>query len=164
MPTANLYGCDLRLEFIDIGYDLFLDKERLASTFIVADVLKDDTQLMELKGQLGIIHAQYFFHLFAWEKQFQIAKQLIQLFKPDCEYLIFGGHMGKEKQSEVYHPDTGKFFVHSHESWNRLWKEVGDATETSWEVDITRQTVEPSLLVVCGPDAYFMSFVVRRTR
>jgi hypothetical protein len=163
MPGENLYGCELRPEFVSLGYELFLDKEYLASKFIIADVFEEESELNQLDGQLSIIHAQYFFHLFKWEDQLRMAKRLVRLFKPGCDHLIFGGHMGTNRETEAYRPETGKFFIHMHsnESWKRLWDEVGKATKTSWKVETQREPADPNLRRVCGPEAFFMSFVVR---
>ncbi|KAF1962140.1 hypothetical protein CC80DRAFT_487676 [Byssothecium circinans] len=37
-PSENTYGCDLESGFLDMGYDFFLDKTELKTTFIAARV------------------------------------------------------------------------------------------------------------------------------
>ncbi|XP_014562041.1 hypothetical protein COCVIDRAFT_11525 [Bipolaris victoriae FI3] len=164
MPAENLYGCELKTELVNLGYELFLDKEYLASKFIVANIFETPSDLDQLDGKISIVHAQYFFHLFTWDEQLRLAHRLVRLSKPNCEFLVFGGHMGTDQETEGYHADTGKFFMHSHESWKRLWDQVGSETNTSWEVETGRQPADPNLLWLCGPEAYFMTFVVRRVQ
>ena len=40
-PSRNLCGMDCNATFIDLGYDLFLDRETFEATFVVSDFLND---------------------------------------------------------------------------------------------------------------------------
>lgn len=164
MPAENLYGCELKMELVNLGYEMFRDKEYLSSKFVVANIFEIPSKLDQLDGQISIVHAQYFFHLFTWDDQLRLANRLVRLSRPGCEFLIFGGHMGTNQEAEGCHPDIGKFFMHSDGSWKRLWDQVGRETKTSWEVETKRQPTDPNLLWLCGPEAYFMTFVVRRVQ
>ena len=42
-PSENIYGLDIEGLLIDIGYNLFIDRGRLKSTFIVGDVYDPST-------------------------------------------------------------------------------------------------------------------------
>ncbi|KAK1808712.1 hypothetical protein LTR12_016939 [Friedmanniomyces endolithicus] len=45
VPSAQCYGADLRLEFLDLGYELFADRATLESKFIAADVFDEGSAL-----------------------------------------------------------------------------------------------------------------------
>lgn len=165
VPAENLYGCDANEDFVNLGYDLFLDRERLTSTFILADILNPGSDLDDLKGQLGIINAGLFFHLFTWDQQIDLAKLLISLFQPGGNSLFTGRHIASPRAARAgdsVDPIVGKFFIHTLESWKRLWKVVGDETGTTWDVGIESEPAGPQLTPMAGPDAFFLVFVVRR--
>jgi hypothetical protein len=63
-PSKNTYGSDLQADFMNIGYDLFLDKDTLGTTFIAADIFDESEKsgLKVLEGTVDIIHAAFFFH------------------------------------------------------------------------------------------------------
>ena len=64
VPAENLYGVELDERFIDLGYGLFLDKEKLRSLFVVANVLEEHSDLDRLDGKVDVVYASQFFHLF----------------------------------------------------------------------------------------------------
>jgi SAM-dependent methyltransferase len=80
-PHENVYGSDLKKDFWEIGYDLFLDKSSLKTKFIEADIFDAESNLKELDGKLDIVHAASFLHLFDWDGQIKAAKRLIELLK-----------------------------------------------------------------------------------
>ena len=164
-PARNIYGCDSNSDFINLGYDLFLDRERLESTFIRANILGTGADLDILKGQLSIINAGLFFHLFKWDEQIIIAKRLIALFRPQGESLITGRQIASPSAARAgfkVDPIVGSCFVHTEETWMKLWKIIGDETGTTWDVSIKS---EPALNLtkLAGDDAFFLVFIVRRS-
>jgi SAM-dependent methyltransferase len=62
-PTENMYGCDLQPDFINLGYSLFRDREKLKTKFLVADIFDSQSALTEIKGQIDMVYAGSFFHL-----------------------------------------------------------------------------------------------------
>ena len=44
VPSENLYGLDRDIRFVDIGYDLFQDRDTLKSKFVIADMMADYAQ------------------------------------------------------------------------------------------------------------------------
>lgn len=40
VPGSRILGVDLERSFVDIGYDLFRDKDRLGAQFVQADIMK----------------------------------------------------------------------------------------------------------------------------
>ncbi|PFH58312.1 hypothetical protein XA68_13893 [Ophiocordyceps unilateralis] len=162
VPAANLYGCDLDPRFVELGYELFRDKDVLAGNFLQADILDPESDLKQLTGQLRVVNAQLFFHLFSWHQQVQIAKRIVTLFNPTGSALLVGRQVGGKVaiESQLLRPHT--FFTHTVESWKQLWAEVSDATGTTWDVGITQEPVVSNLRSLSGPDGYIMVFVVRR--
>lgn len=72
-PAANLIGTDMQQGFLDLGYDLFKDR----------DTLED------------IIHAAALFHLFDWEDQVILGIRLVKFFKKDAsKAMIVGRQIG----------------------------------------------------------------------
>ena len=63
-PSENIYGLDIEGPLIDIGYDLFMDRGWLKSTFIVGDVYNPSTNWSQLLDKMDIINASAFLHLF----------------------------------------------------------------------------------------------------
>jgi hypothetical protein len=167
-PSNNLYGSDLKGEFMDIGYDLFLDKSTLQATFTAADVFNPE-DLKDLDGTVDIIHTAAFFHLFNWEEQVQVAKRLIKLLKPEPGVLVIGRHQG----TEVAGPTEPKIsmdrprYEHNEDSFARLWKEVGEETGTKWAADVKFDTGDAGKAgagakAAFMPKAKALGFTIRR--
>jgi hypothetical protein len=72
----NLYGSDLRAEFFEMGYPLFLDKDTLKSKFIAADITDSNSALSELDGRINIIYAGPFLHLFSYADQVGVGRDV----------------------------------------------------------------------------------------
>ena len=138
-PASHLYGIDIDPAFIELGYDLFLDRESLKSTFTTADMfLPPSKELISLLGGgVDIIYAASFFNLFNWEQEIHLAKNIIKLMKPVKGSMILGRQLGSAKAGEYPHlkKDGTTTYWHDVDSWKRLWKEVGDATNSAWTVD-----------------------------
>jgi SAM-dependent methyltransferase len=131
-PQENMYGSDLKKEFWDIGYDLFLDKESLSTKFIAADVFDTDSGLKELDGRLDLVHTASFFHLFDWDGQVKAAKRVVELLRAEPEVMIFGRQGGMPQAGALPNLDS---YWHNSESWAKLWKQVGEETGTEWKVE-----------------------------
>jgi SAM-dependent methyltransferase len=165
-PHENVYGSDLKKDFWEIGYDLFLDKSSLKTKFIEADIFDAESNLKELDGKLDIVHAASFLHLFDWDGQIKAAKRLIELLKAKPGVLIFGRQGGKVEPGVITDVDMDPNpYWHNPESWAKLWKQVGDETETKWEVDaflgeedLTKRM--NAKIITAG--TRFMTFSIRR--
>ncbi|TVY67440.1 Methyltransferase trt5 [Lachnellula suecica] len=142
-PQENLYGCDLRPEFFDLGYKLFRDQDTLKSKFIAADIFDPASAVSELDGKIDIIYAGSFLHLFGWQQQVAICKRIVKLLKPKKGSLLLGRQVGNLVAGEKVHRtnESEKMFRHNAESFKKMWDEVGEATGTKW-------TVQAELLVL----------------
>lgn len=139
VASENCYGSDLRLNFMELGYELFLDKNSLKTKFIEADVFDPESNLKSLDGQIDILHAAAFFHLFDYENQKKVGKRVARLLRPQKGSLLVGRQVGNVKGGEFEHRTntTQKMFRHDVETWKQMWKEIGEETGTSWEADAT---------------------------
>ena len=86
----------MRAEFIELGYDLFRDRDTLKSRFFIGDVFDETTDwtFRELNGRMDIIYAPSFFHLFNWEDQVGLAERVVRLLKPVEVSLVLGRQRG----------------------------------------------------------------------
>lgn len=136
-PADNLYGVDLRPEFFDLGYDLFLDRENCKIKFIAADVFSQPEKLMALSGQISIVYAGAFFHLFDRPQQLHVARLITQLLKPEAGSMLLGRQVGSVKPGVYEHGTNpaGRMFRHDDQSWKDLWDEAGQVMGVNWEVE-----------------------------
>ncbi len=146
-PAANLTGTDLRPEFVDLGYELFRDRDSFAARFVTGDILDPgDPGLASLDGKFDIVHAASFFHLFGWDDQVKVGERVVRFFKPGAKALLLGRQVGN------FHPPTLQEYrekgetryQHNVESLQQLWDVVGEKTGTKWKVtgELAQMTVE----------------------
>jgi hypothetical protein len=145
VDSARLYGTDLQSEFLELGYELFRDKERLKATMVAGDMLAegrtvtDDDPLAIFDGKMDIIHAGAFFHLFPRETQVQAAIRMIKFFRlNEPNVFIWGRQMAADVAGDMVGSlrNTGdKRFLHTAASWQGLWDEAGLATGTTWRTE-----------------------------
>lgn len=161
-----MYASDLKKDFWDFGYEMFLDKSSLQTQFVQADIFDADSQLKELDGKIDIVNAASFFHLFGRDEQVKAAKRVVQLLKPKAGSLIVGRQGGRADAGGIVL--QGKLmtaFWHNPDSWVELWKQVGQETSTEWKVEATLGPEDLSRrmktnLVPSG--TRFMTFTIRR--
>ncbi|KAK3072873.1 hypothetical protein LTR53_006013 [Teratosphaeriaceae sp. CCFEE 6253] len=168
VDSSKCYGSDLRLDFIELGYELFNDRETLQSRFIAADVFDENSALQELNGHVDIIDASSFFHLFTLAEQKQIARSVIKLIRPRRDSLVVGRQVGNAKPAEFPRRDgQGSRFRHDIDSWREMWDEVGDEAGVKFTVDGRMNTVaslgnKVNTTEAEADSAMMMEFLVRR--
>ncbi|MCJ1306706.1 hypothetical protein MMC25_000349 [Agyrium rufum] len=135
-PGENLYACDLRPDFIDLGFDLFRDKDSLKAHFMTGNVFEEGGALGELEGTIDVLYAASFFHLFNYEEEVAVAKRVVKLLKPVKGSVLFGRQRGNIKPGTYPHRTnaSGTMYRHDASTWKQMWKEVGEATGTEWDV------------------------------
>jgi ubiquinone/menaquinone biosynthesis C-methylase UbiE len=139
VSSDKLYGTDLQPHFLDLGYELFRDRDETKNkaTFVAGDMLQeDDMRLEELTGKIDVIYASAFFHLFEREDQIKAAKRIIRFLRPENpKAMIFGRNEGPKIVGwEKYVLDA--------ESWRRMWDEVGEATGTRWKTEMDLESTD----------------------
>ncbi|GAB7356667.1 hypothetical protein MBLNU459_g7381t2 [Dothideomycetes sp. NU459] len=94
VPETQLYGAELEAEYIDLGYEFFLDRDRLQSRFIVADVFDLAGPLEELHGKIDIIQIGLFLHQFDWADQKKALEHVVRISKPSKGSMVVGRQVG----------------------------------------------------------------------
>ena len=137
VPAENIWGADLRHDFLQVGFELFKDKDSLKSNFVVADIFNPDSDLKQLDGKIDIIHVGSFIHLFDWDGQMMVCKRLVQLLRPQKGSLILGRQVGNKQPGTYPHRTNpkGTMFRHDEKTFEDLWKQVGNETGSRWLVD-----------------------------
>lgn len=170
-PASSIYGCDLTSTLFDAGFALFNDKEIFDGQFFTADVLSKQGVLALLKGKIDIINSGYFLHLFDYDTQISVCEKMVGLLEGSQEAMVVG-HMTADVTagtwSSVKGLATTELFKHYVESFERLWREVGERTGTGTEWAVWARMegfVEGRLGTNVGfEDIHFLQFEVRRVR
>ena len=89
-PSENLYGLDLRQEFFELGYELFLDRGKCKAKFFAADVFEPGAEIEELTSKMHVVYAGAFFHLFDRPQQVVLAKRVVSLMAGKKGDMILG--------------------------------------------------------------------------
>ncbi|CAH0014808.1 unnamed protein product [Clonostachys rhizophaga] len=136
VDSSQLFGIDIEPRLIDIGYDLFNDRDQFKATFVIGDMADpDDKRPLQLQGMVTMIHADSFFHLFNWTQQLYIGCRLVAFLKQGTKNaLIYGRQAGIK---DVCSPADEIPYLHSQASFQRLWDEIGKMTRTKWKVEIS---------------------------
>ncbi|KAJ6572226.1 hypothetical protein B0H19DRAFT_1256125 [Mycena capillaripes] len=138
IPGAQLYGFDLEPGFIEFGFELFRDKDKLGATLLSGDLLATPAsdELAPLEGMMDVIHVASVLHVWAWEQMVQAAKRLVSLSRPQPGSIIVGNQMGSSNPGEYLMPTAkGVNYRHDPKSMERFWKQIGEETGTSWKVE-----------------------------
>lgn len=146
-PAENLCGAELNSTFLDLGFELFCDRDKIKSTFYSANIFDEDDQLRrERSQQFDIIHVGSFLHLFDLKGQEKAATALLKLLRLERGALILGRQHGattaKEVPNYLYKPtkeneNNGRlasFFNHDSASFAEMWSEIGKQTGLEFEV------------------------------
>ncbi|KAJ5294322.1 hypothetical protein PENANT_c006G08543 [Penicillium antarcticum] len=163
-PYSNLYGSDLRPEFLELGCDLFLDHDKMKEQLIGADILDENSNLMgRLMGQLDIVYISLFLHVFDWEKQVEVAKRVLDLLAAKPGSMIVCRIMACRDQTLVNATLARMpYYYHDLASWNRLWERIKSDTGLQLDVESWEQ---PDELAAKHPveGVYVLGSSVRRT-
>jgi hypothetical protein len=105
----------------------------------------DDQRLSSLEGKVTMVHAGSFFHLFSWIQQSYICKRLISFMRPGTKNGYIWGKLagtvpsrgqssGRKSQDVDIQVDKTAPFLHTADTFQKLWEEVGFNTGTRWKV------------------------------
>lgn len=143
-----MYASDLPNNFWELSYDLYQDKEKFKAIFIEADIFDPDSKLHSLKGTMDIVFINRFLHLWNREKQIEVVKTIVSLTKPGA-WIVgtqTGSHLGKEFPFQVNKEgeseDGSSFFMHNAETYEKLWKQVGEEMGISLSVTATECSLD----------------------
>jgi hypothetical protein len=133
-PSENLWGAELKGDFLELGYELFLDREKFGAHFMEADVFDTEGPLKQLEGNMDLIQIGLFLHLFDLAGQTKACERIVGLMKPEKGVLILGQQIGSIDAGPMDMSSGSKMYKHNVESFKKMWKEVGEKTGTEWEV------------------------------
>ena len=142
-PAEHLHGSELEQDFIDLGYELFGDRESLKATFSSGDFFAPGTAGLE--GQsFDIIHAASFFHLFSWSEQVQAMTKAVFLLKLESGSMIFGRQLTVTDPGpwKVKTARSGEMYRHSGETFKELVAEVAEKTGVQLDVEVEAKPEE----------------------
>lgn len=152
IDSSQLYGTDIEAGLLELGYDLFCDRDKTKATYFAADLLDPakSAAFTDMTGTLDLIQASQFFHCWDWKEQVIVASNVVAL-SAGPGATISGTQVGS-KDAATYEilkscAVSGFHYRHSADSWKRFWEEVGDETGTQWDVqyhEIFSQAVEAS--------------------
>ncbi|KAH6645005.1 hypothetical protein BKA67DRAFT_696761 [Truncatella angustata] len=136
VPAENLYGAEYEAPFVDVGYDLFKDRETLGAHFFQADSLDDDpeTQLNRLKASIDVIHLGMVLHVFSREDQLITLSRCVEILKPEPGALIVGQAVGHAEGKASPAHEGVISFKHSDTTFKQLIREVEGATGAKFRV------------------------------
>jgi hypothetical protein len=134
-PSKSTWGVELAAEFVDLGYELFNDRTTLETHVLKVDIF--DVEVDQLTDKVDIVYVGLFLHLFGWDGQKKACQRIVQLLKNEKGVTILGQQMGSVTPHQVPKTSTiGRdMFKHDASSFEKLWKEVGEATGTEWKVN-----------------------------
>ncbi|KAH8893548.1 hypothetical protein GQ53DRAFT_839982 [Thozetella sp. PMI_491] len=85
-----MYGLEKMEGFINLGFELWGDRETLQAKFLVGDFFdKSLGGTKELQGSVDIVHLALFLHLFERNKQVEACERIIEFLKPEPGVLIW---------------------------------------------------------------------------
>lgn len=158
------------------GLELFRDSGRFEGKFRASDVL-DPAIVTHPPMDLMIVNQV--FHLFDWETQLKVAKNLVAFTKPGA--LIVGYQIGSRsgravprvmrkvedhvKEKKDKQPQTT--FHHNVRTWSDMWKAVEKESGTRWGVEskldeLKNWGLEPEDSKWMGSEAVAIAFICRK--
>ena len=139
IPSVQLYGVDVEPRFIELGYDLFRDRDSLRSTFTYGDLAATldsakNTELAHFKGRMDVVYVASVLHLWGWDDMVAAAKRLVELSCGAPGTMIVGNQLGSLDAGERAMP-FGMHFRHNVQTMKAFWEQVGQETGTRWVVE-----------------------------
>lgn len=163
-PSENIYGCDLREDYIKLGYKLFRDQDTLRTKFLTANIFDATSALTDLQGQFDMVYAGSFFHLWGYEDQVRASKSVALLLRPQKGSTIYGRQVGSVNAGTHNHRTnpTGTMYRHNVESLKRMWCDIGDNLGVSFAVEARLEELDPDHFKFHTPDTRRIHFIIRR--
>ncbi|KAF5342823.1 hypothetical protein D9758_013381 [Tetrapyrgos nigripes] len=160
-PIQNVVASDIHPEFWTLGHELFKSTPESFPVLLVPgdafdnafipdcppfdnETRKPSTEkpsqatlasaksLAPPQGHVSAIHASGLFHLFVEEQQRVLANKLASLLSLEPGSVVFGMQHGASEVKEILNIRKEKTFLHSEDSWTRLW--VGEEGESEERV------------------------------
>lgn len=134
--SENLTGVDIVPEFWDVGYECYRDRETFKARHMQADVLSlsENPALQDLKEKkIDVVSMSAVLHQFDWNTQVAALKQVMPFSKVGG--MVMGHQIGNDPGGPtIFGPAKTEIFWQNEQNFRKLWKQVGDETDTKWEV------------------------------
>ncbi|MCJ1360393.1 MAG: hypothetical protein MMC33_010398 [Icmadophila ericetorum] len=146
VPGSRIVGVDLDPAFVQLGYSLFRDKEKLGAQFLFGDLLTlnssnetssmatdttsspvfSSSDLSGLIGRVSIVWAAAFLHLWDLPGQIAICHKMLMLLQDKPGVRILGRQVGSRDPGLVVHITNkgGLMYKHNPDSFRKMWDEV----------------------------------------
>ncbi|KAJ9604881.1 hypothetical protein H2200_010996 [Cladophialophora chaetospira] len=139
IPGEQLYGFDIESRFINLGYDLFRDRDSLRSTLVRGDLAtpletSENAHLAGVKGNIDVVYASSVLHLWGWDGMLAAAKRLVELTSDTPGTMIVGKQLGSLDAKECPMP-YGVAYRHNVGSMKSFWEQISRETGTRWLVE-----------------------------
>lgn len=130
VSPSRIYASDLHADFWKLGLELFRDQDRLPDGLFLypADLFRSDSALEPVEHSISIVHANAIFHLFNYESQIKVAKQVVKLLRPKSGSLIIGQQSANVNAGDYerrLEDRDSTIFRHNSESWEKMWEQAG---------------------------------------
>ena len=141
IPSTQLYGFDIEPKFFEYGYDLFRDRKTLQAIFVPGDIIaesnsKEGSELDNLVGQMDVVFANSFLHVWDWHDMIVATKRLVSFTKANKGSMVVGRQLGSVNAiSHAMPTKGGSNWRHNVQSMERFWKQVGEETGSEWKVE-----------------------------
>ena len=120
---SNVFGVELEQAFLDKGFELFRDADRLPKGSCIAeDMLSAETSsnLEPLLAQVDIVYMSSFYHLFDLQQQMAATRKVLKLIRRKPGTLLVGRHIGDETPGTYPKIDGGEFYRHNAASFEAM--------------------------------------------
>ncbi|KAI1308153.1 hypothetical protein F5Y03DRAFT_351458 [Xylaria venustula] len=156
VPPQRLWGSDIEPKFIELGFELFRDGDKLprdhflcpGNVFADTDDPAED-RLVILNDRVTILNISAVFHLFDLDQQKVVADRCLKLLRKDTgvPVLVLGAHVGSHKperhERRVDVEGRRHRYTHNQDSWTALWREVSALPQ--WKDKIAAVEVKAKL-------------------
>ena len=165
-PSSRaLAGLDVESAFLELGYELFRDKDKFHATLLPVDLLHGTAPIPQFDEQMDMISVFSVLHFFLYEPQIEVAKRLVRFSRPKPGSTILGRQVATPKAGDYNGLKQGTYaYIHNVDTFKASWERIGRETSTQWEVDAWTAPVEAKMASQSWamPDMYWLYFVATR--
>ena len=146
---SRLIGVELEPAFVEIGYKLFRDREKLTARFLIGDILTleesppspltaiNESQpdpfspskghvLSPFVARISVIWVSAFLHLWDLQGQENVCRKILTLLHDEPGVRVLGRQVGNKTPAEIKHVTNkgGLMYQHNPESFKGMWARV----------------------------------------
>jgi len=134
VPGENLVGVELQQGFIDLGFELFRDKDHLKAKLLIGNIMEDGAPWDDLYGKFDIVNFGMFLHMWNYDEQVAVLERGIKCLKPEVGTTIIGNAVAVV-DGAVMDWIGKKVPAHNVETFKLFIADVEAKTGTKWELD-----------------------------